>query len=102
MAIKTFTVNVRKGERPEEWTGTDWWTPEQWAAFNKYVEELKAKGEYLQEEEYTISYDDSMDKTWNYPKKEPEEYFSNFGFFVPNGNAEKKSDKILPPLSYKK
>ena len=32
----------------------EWWTREDWDDHAKYVEELKAKGEYMEEVEYTI------------------------------------------------
>jgi hypothetical protein len=50
---KEFKVTVRKGDLPEN---TEWWTDEDWERHRLFVEVLKAKGEYLQEEEVTIRF----------------------------------------------
>jgi hypothetical protein len=34
---------------------TEWWTQEDWDKHAEYVEKLKAEGNYLKEEEFTIS-----------------------------------------------
>jgi hypothetical protein len=49
---KTITVVTRKGEVGN----TEWWTKEDWEAHRKYVEELKASGEYLKEETHTVTF----------------------------------------------
>lgn len=33
---------------------TEWWTEEDWERHRKHVEKLKASGEYLKPEEYTV------------------------------------------------
>jgi hypothetical protein len=52
--ITTHKVTILKGALPEM-GATDWWTEEDWLRHELYVEDLKAKGEYLQPEEITIS-----------------------------------------------
>lgn len=80
--IITQKITLLKGAMPEEWTGTDWWTPEQHAAHDKRVEELKASGEYLKPEEYTVSYPEGTFDMFK-PSPSDKPMFSNFGILIP-------------------
>lgn len=50
--FKTYTCKSLKGSLGD--FETEWWTEEDWERHRKYVEELKASGEYLQPQETTI------------------------------------------------
>lgn len=79
MLIET-KIKVRLGELPEQ--GTDWWTEKQWEEHRKGVEELKAEGRYLKEEEITI---------WHDPK--------NFEKIFGKSTVQDKLGILVPPLS---
>jgi hypothetical protein len=50
---KEYKLKVLKGSLPEN---TEWWTDEDWKQHAELVEILKAKGEYLQEQEVTVRF----------------------------------------------
>lgn len=50
--FKTYTCKFLKGSLGD--FETEWWTDEDWERHRKYVEKLKASGEYLQPQETTI------------------------------------------------
>lgn len=50
---KTYRLKYLKGALPGH--SAEWMTAEDWAEHAKYVEELKAKGEYLKEEEVQVT-----------------------------------------------
>jgi len=51
--FKTYTCKSLKGSLGD--FETEWWTEEDWERHRKYVERLKASGEYLKETEVTVT-----------------------------------------------
>ena len=51
--FKTYTRKILKGSVGD--FATEWWTEEDWERHRKYVEELKASGEYLQPIEISLT-----------------------------------------------
>jgi len=84
---KEFKFKPILGSLPEM-GATDWWTDEQWAEHYAYVEKLKKEGRFLTEgEEITVKF--KGHPVFDNPKKEPEEYFTNFGILMPNSDNKK-------------
>lgn len=88
----TQKVTLYKGQEPEPWTGTDWWTPEQRAKFDAYVEELKRTGEYMKPEEYTLRVHKDLINTLPANDKP---LFASHALLMPKGAG--RFERINPP-----
>ena len=51
--MKSFKLKLKKGYLGD--FATEWWTEKDWEEHRKYVEELKASGEYGKEVEVTLN-----------------------------------------------
>ncbi len=73
----THEVMFFKGQPPEQ---TEWWTKEQWKEHEKYVEESKETGEYMQPvmETYHIMNEPMFDLPAS-----NKTIFRDFGLFIP-------------------
>ena len=52
--LKTYKCKILKGSIPGDQC-VEWWTEKDWDRHREHVAELKASGEYLKEEEVTLS-----------------------------------------------
>lgn len=60
--FKSIKVKIYKGAAGN----TEWWTDNDWDRHNKYVEQLKRDGEYLKEEEVTVTF--KHNPLWDKPR----------------------------------
>jgi len=92
--FKSFTLHLKKGMEPIGDQAREWMTDKDYEDNAKYVEELKASGEYGQPYEITLN-------LMSIPEfDEPSPMLGNYGLLIPQGKL-KEGDKI-PFMSFSK
>ena len=92
--MTTQRINFLKGELPSD-QAQEWMTKKDWDNFYEDVEELKRTGEYLKPDYIDICYNENSFDAFKIPLlSEGKNYFSNYGFLIPEGcyneNIKKK------------
>lgn len=78
--------HFHKGDPPGD-QAQSWMTQDDWDNYDKYVEELKASGEYGKPDYVDISYDPEMFKAFDVvPSDKPT--VSNFGLLIPQSEGK--------------
>ncbi len=93
MAKVTKRWHFHKGDPPGD-QAQSWMTQEDWDRYDKYVEELKASGEYGKPDYVDISYDPADFKAFELTEEEKAKpMFTNFGLMIPQGEGK-------PPINW--